>query len=117
MINVLLIELGDISRSQWRKLELAMKFINTSKAEAVRKKSMKLDVRPADVLEEIVNAGEDEEKKTIHHKDPPSTLLTPVVVNQVIRKSPCDCGGQKKLQLLEKRDSFSKLLDSFGKIM
>ena len=54
MINVLLIELGDISRSQWRKLELAMKFINTSKAEAVRKKSMKLDVRPADVLEEIL---------------------------------------------------------------
>ena len=91
-----------------------MKFINTSKAEVVRKRSMKLDVRPADVFEEIENTEDD---NITCHNDPPASPLTPVVVNQVIKKSPCDCGGQKKLQLLEKRDSFSKLLDSFGKIM
>ena len=89
-----------------------MKFINTSKAEVVRKRSMKLDVRPADVFEEIENTEDD---NITCHNDPSASPLTPVVVNQVIKKSPCDCGGQKKL--LEKRDSFSKLLDSFGKIM
>ena len=91
-----------------------MKFINTSKAEVVRKRSMKLDVRPVDAFEEIES---NEDENITHYNDSPAPHLTPVMVNQVIKKSPCDCGGQKKLQLLEKRDSFSKLLDSFGKIM
>ena len=96
--------------SQWRKLELAMKFINKSKAEAVRKRSMKIDVRPAVDVSEDCDDEDKELKKTTNTEE--TELKQPVkTVKAVV--------GQKKknFEMLEKRDSFSKLMDSFGKIL
>ena len=77
-----------------------MKFINTSKAEVERKRSMKLDIRSS-VLSE--DSEEEEEEENVMTKSP----------RQDLAKIP----NSKSLGSLGKQDSFSKLLDSFGKIM
>ena len=77
-----------------------MKFINTSKAEVERKRSMKLDIRSS-VLRE--DSDEDEEEEDVKTTSPRQDLAK-------IQHS-------KSLGSLGKQDSFSKLLDSFGKIM
>jgi len=98
------------NRSQWKKLELALKFINKSKAEVVRKKSLDLGGKTTfsqkDEDRFCLAAREVEDKKRmadlellkeqrLHQNEPPS----------------------KKLKILGKSDSFSKLLGSVGHII
>ena len=79
-----------------------MKFINTSKAEVERKRSMKLDIRSS-VLSEDSDEEEEEEEKRVKTTSP--------------RQDLAKIHHSKSLGSLGKQDSFSKLLDSFGKIM
>ena len=76
-----------------------MKFINTSKAEVESKRSMKLDIRSSVLSED--NDEEDEEGVE---------MTSP-------RQDLAKISHSKSLGSLGKQDSFSKLLDSFGKIM
>ena len=78
-----------------------MKFINNSKAEVVRKRSMKLDVLPAVFSDQ---EGDQEEEEDLKTTSPSSRQDSGEI-----------CSSHNKT--LEKRDSFSKLLNSFGRIL
>ena len=80
-----------------------MKFINNSKAEVVRKRSMKLDVHPA-VFSDEEDDQEEEEEEDLKTTSPSSRQDSGEI-----------CSSHNKT--LEKRDSFSKLLNSFGRIL
>ena len=98
------------NRSQWKKLELALKFINKSKAEVVRKKSLDLGGKtPFSQKDEdrfCLAAREVEDKKRMADLE----LLKEQRLQQNEPPS-------KKLKILGKSDSFSKLLGSVGHIM
>ena len=76
-----------------------MKFINTSKAEVERKRSMKLDIRSSVLSED----NDEEDEESVKTTSP--------------RQDLAKISHSKSLGSLGKQDSFSKLLDSFGKIM
>ena len=81
-----------------------MKFINNSKAEVVRKRSMKLDVHPAVFSDEEDDQEDQEEEEGLKTTSPSSRQDSGEI-----------CSSHNKT--LEKRDSFSKLLNSFGRIL
>ena len=100
-----------------------MKFINKSKAEAVRKRSMKLDVQPVvDTIDsdEEHDMLDDKDRRGNNDKTSDSKVqntTSGVLMNKKTAETNSHSHHNKKLQMLEKRDSFSKLLDSFGRIL
>ena len=99
-----------------------MKFINKSKAEAVRKRSMKLDVQPVvDTIDsdEEHDMLDDKDRRGNNDKTSDSKVqnTTSVVLMNKKTETNSHSHHNKKLQMLEKRDSFSKLMDSFGRIL
>ena len=104
------------NRSQWKKLELAMKFINKSKAEVERRRSDdhggKLSTQREEekVLRQELNlsAGEVDHKKR---------LSTDLELLREQRQNHNEPQPSKKLKVLGKRDSLSKLLGTVGHFM
>ena len=104
------------NRSQWKKLELAMKFINKSKAEVERRRSDdhggKLSTQRDEekVLRQELNlsAGEVDHKKR---------LSTDLELLREQRQNHNEPRPSKKLKVLGKRDSLSKLLGTVGHFM
>ena len=94
------------NRSQWKKLEIALKFINKSKAEVVRKKSEDDERKEEDNT--CLKAREVEDKK---RRSSDLELL------REQRRQQTEPPPKKKMKVIGKSDSFLKLLGSVGQIM
>ena len=100
------------NRSQWKKLELAMKFINASKAQVERKR-----------CEDHGRNGKDEDKvrkelnlsaREVDHK---KRMAEDLELSREQRQNHNEPQPSKKLKVLGKRDSLTKLLGTVGHFM
>ena len=112
LLKSLLVPSFPPNRSQWKKLELALKFINKSKAEVVRKKGQD-DGRKTSLSQQ------DEDKvclaaRELQHKKRMSEDLE---LLREQRQNHNEAQPSKKLKVLGKRDSLSKLLGTVGHFM
>ena len=99
------------NRSQWKKLELALKFINKSKAQVEKKNSQNLEGKKA-------STEKDEDKACLAAREVGDKKRVSADLElsgeQRLHPNEPPC---KKLKMLGKRESFSKLLGTVGQIM
>ena len=111
LLKSLLVPSFPPNRSQWKKLELALKFIKKSKAQVVRNRSKELGGKTAftekDENKACLAAREAEDKKRV------SADLELSTEQRLHQNEP----PRKKLKMLGKSESFSKLLGTVGQIM
>ena len=101
------------NRSQWKKLELAMKFINQSKAVVERSRSEDQGWRTTQKDEDRVRKELSLAARRVDHKKRFSDLE----LLREQRQNDNKAHPNKKLKVLGKSDSLSKLLDTVGHIM
>ena len=102
------------NRSQWKKLELAMKFINNSKAVVERKRSQDHGTKSTQKEEDKVRKELSLSTREVDNKKRVSADLE---LLREQRQNHNEAQPSKKLKVLGKRDSLSKLLGTVGHIM
>ena len=102
------------NRSQWKKLELAMKFIKKSKAEVERRRSEDDGARKTQQEEDKVRKELSLSVREVDHK---KRLATDLELLREQRQNHNEGQPNKKLKVLGKRDSLSKLLGTVGHFM
>lgn len=102
------------NRSQWKKLELAMKFINASKAEVERNRSDNHGGKSTQKVEDRVRRESNLSGREVDKKKRTSADLELLREQRQNQNEP---QPSKKLKVLGKRDSLSKLLGTVGHFM
>ena len=104
------------NRSQWKKLELAMKFIKKSKAEVERRRCAEQDQggRKTQKAEDKVRKELNLSAREVDHK---KRLAADLELLREQRQNYNEPQPNKKLKVLGKRDSLSKLLGTVGHFM
>ena len=102
------------NRSQWKKLELAMKFINKSKAEVERKRSEDHGGKSTQKDEDKVRRELNLSAREVDHK---KRMAEDLELSREQRQNHNEPQPSKKLKVLGKRDSLSKLLGTVGHFM
>ena len=103
------------NRSQWKKLELAMKFIKKSKVEVERRRSEdhgKLSTAKDE--DKVVRQELNLSAREVYHK---KRLSADLELLREQRQTHDEPQPSKKLKVLGKRDSLSKLLGTVGHFM
>ena len=105
------------NRSQWKKLELAMKFINASKAQVERKRcedhggnNGKSTQKDEDKVRKELNLS----AREVDHK---KRMAEDLELSREQRQNHNEPQPSKKLKVLGKRDSLTKLLGTVGHFM
>ena len=104
------------NRSQWKKLELAMKFINASKAQVERKRcedrggNGKSTQNDEDKVRKELNLS----AREVDHK---KRMAEDLELSREQRQNHNEPQPSKKLKVLGKRDSLTKLLGTVGHFM
>ena len=103
------------NRSQWKKLELAMKFINASKAQVERKRCEDhggngKSTQDEDKVRKELNLS----AREVDHK---KRMAEDLELSREQRQNHNEPQPSKKLKVLGKRDSLTKLLGTVGHFM
>ena len=102
------------NRSQWKKLELAMKFINASKAQVERKRCEDHGGKSTQKDEDKVRKELNLSAREVDHK---KRMAEDLELSREQRQNHNEPQPSKKLKVLGKRDSLSKLLGTVGHFM
>lgn len=102
------------NRSQWKKLELAMKFINASKAQVERKRCEDHGGKSTQKDEDKVRKELNLSAREVDHK---KRMAEDLELSREQRQNHNEPQPSKKLKVLGKRDSLTKLLGTVGHFM
>ena len=105
------------NRSQWKKLELAMKFINNSKAVVERKRSENHGGKSAKSTQKEDDKVRKELSLSTREVDRKKRVSADLELLREQRQNHNEAQPSKKLKVLGKRDSLSKLLGTVGHFM